>query len=728
MKKVLFTATVDSHILAFHIPYLRYFKEKGYEVHVATNGDEEIPYCDKKYKISFERSPYKLNNIRAIKQLKKVIDKEKYDLIHTHTPMGSVVTRLAARSSRKKNNTRVIYTAHGFHFYKGAPLKNWLMFYPVEKFLAKYTDDLVTINKEDYEIAKSKFKTNVHYIPGVGIDPNKFDIKMSDKEKEELRKSLGLKKDDFVMIYIAELNMNKNQTFLINVMDELVKKYKNIHLILPGKDSYNGKYHEMVKDKKLDSNIHFLGFRKDIPKLLKISNLSVSSSLREGLPVNIIEGMYCGLPVVAVDCRGMSDLIKDKLNGFLFKFNQEKDFETMIEKIYQKKIDLNGIINNNINDSKKYTLNSVMQRYIDVYKSKIIYLRSTSIINDSRAIKEIESYKKRDYNVLALGWDRQKIVDRVENNMIMFNVSSTYGSGLKNLGTFLKYQLWLYKNLKKYKNLYNVIHACDFDTAFVASKIAKKYNKKLIYDIYDYYADCHNLSFLRNIVEKSDIKVINKANSVIICTEQRRKQISKANPRKVSVIHNTPNIKSGNNDIVFDEKKVKICYVGILQDDRLLIEITEQIRENSKYELYVGGFGKYDEYFKKMSQENNNIHFYGQMKYEDVLNLERKCDILFATYNPKVQNHKFSAPNKVYEAMALGKPIIVCKGTGIDELVIKEKIGYSINYDAKEFVNVLNKVTLSEYKAMSEKTQMLYREKYMWEKMEDELINNLEGM
>jgi len=132
MKKVLFTATVDSHILAFHTPFLKYFKENGYEVHVATNGNEDIPYCDKKHVVPFERSPFKLNNIKAIRQLKKIVDAEKYEIIHTYTPMGSVVTRLAAISARK-NGTRVIYSAHGFHFFKGAPMLNWLIFYPIEK-------------------------------------------------------------------------------------------------------------------------------------------------------------------------------------------------------------------------------------------------------------------------------------------------------------------------------------------------------------------------------------------------------------------------------------------------------------------------------------------------------------------------------------------------------------------------------------------------------------------
>ena len=176
-KKVLFSATVDSHILHFHLPYLKLFKEHGYEVHVATNGTEKIPYCDVKHVVSFERSPYKVNNLKAIKQLRKIINNEKFDIIHCHTPMGSVVTRLAAKKARKKYGTRVIYTAHGFHFYKGAPKLNWMLFYPVEKYLAKYTDTLITINSEDYELAKKRFSKrckNIEYVPGVGVDKSKF--------------------------------------------------------------------------------------------------------------------------------------------------------------------------------------------------------------------------------------------------------------------------------------------------------------------------------------------------------------------------------------------------------------------------------------------------------------------------------------------------------------------------------------------------------------------------
>lgn len=335
MKKVLFTATVDSHILAFHVPFLKYFKEGGYEVHVATNGDVKIPYCDKKIKVSFERSPFKVGNIKAISQLKKVVNEEQYDIIHTHTPMGSVVTRLAAKKARKRG-TRVIYTAHGFHFFKGAPIINWLLFYPVEKYLSKYTDTLILINQEDYNLATQKFKKckDIQFVSGVGIDEEKFNFVMSEDEKQELRASLALSEDDFVMIYPAELNKNKNQGFLIQVMEELVKKHGNIHLLLAGRDSYQGYYQNAVKDKKLEKNIHFLGFRKDIPKLLQIADVSVASSKREGLPVNIMEAMYAGVPVVALDTRGTRDLIQDGENGYLIEQGDIENFISSIQKLY----------------------------------------------------------------------------------------------------------------------------------------------------------------------------------------------------------------------------------------------------------------------------------------------------------------------------------------------------------------------------------------------------------
>ena len=372
MKKVLFSATVDSHILAFHLPYLKYFKEMGYEVHVATNGKDNIPYCDKKHIVSFERSPFKINNLKAIKQLKKIIEKEQFDIIHTHTPMGSVVTRLAAKRSRKKYNTRVIYTAHGFHFFKGSSLFNWLVFYPIEKYMARYTDDLITINKEDYHLAKNKFNTNVHYIPGVGINPSKFDINMSKKEINEYRKMLGLNPNDFVMIFPAELSKRKRQLWLINSIKKLLYSHKNIHLLLPGKDSLNGKCKKLIDELNLNNQIHLLGFRDDIPKLLKISNLAVSSAMQEGLPVNIMEAMYVGLPVIALDARGVRELVIDNKNGYIVYNDSEEDFIKYVKRIMKSKSIVKEFSNNSKEMVKDYLLKNVLDKYIEIYNQNLI--------------------------------------------------------------------------------------------------------------------------------------------------------------------------------------------------------------------------------------------------------------------------------------------------------------------------------------------------------------------
>ena len=410
MKKVLFTATVDSHILHFHIPFLKLFKDNGYEVHVATNGSEKIPYCDVKHVISFERSPFKLNNIKAIKELKKIINTEKYDIIHCHTPMGGVVTRLAAKQSRKENNTRVIYTAHGFHFYKGAPLINWLLFYPVEWFLAKYTDTLITINQEDSNLAKKRFSkrcNNIEYVPGVGIDENKFNFKMTKKEKSALRKELGLKDDDFVMIYPAELSKRKRQIWMIKTISDLLKEHEDIHLLLPGNDSLNGKCQTLVNRLNLNDQIHILGYRKDIPKLLKISNLALSSSKQEGLPVNLMEAMIIGLPIIATDCRGNMDLIKNVEGNYLIKSEDFIGFINTVKKIYNKRV-LSNKVKTNI---EEYLLNAVINKMEDIYNKKEIVLIIPNCTDLNRGDQ-------------ALVLETKKVIDAVIPNNVCYMMSN----------------------------------------------------------------------------------------------------------------------------------------------------------------------------------------------------------------------------------------------------------------------------------------------------------------
>ena len=467
MKKVLFTATVDSHILQFHLPFLKMFKENGYEVHVATNGNEEIPYCDVKHVVSFERSPIKINNLKAIKQLKKICEKEKFDIIHTHTPMGAVITRLAAKKSRKKFHTRVIYTAHGLHFFKGSPLKNWLLFYPVEKWLSKYTDTLILINNEDYNFAKKKFKKckDIQYVPGVGIDEEKFDFDLSNKEKTAIRKSLGLEDADFVMIYPAELNWNKNQILIINAMEKLVKKYSNFKVLLPGIDSYKNHYQEIVREKGLNNNILFLGYRKDIPKLLKISNLALATSHREGLPLNVMEAMYVGLPIVATDCRGQRDLIKDNVNGYLVDVNDVDKFARFIEKIYlsnEESIKF-GIESKKI--ISKYLLNNIMKKMISIYfkRKTIMHLLSSNSFSGAENVAcTIINSSMNDYNSFYCSPEGNIIVSLKERNIDFVPIK--------------KLNIKEIKKIVKDKQV-DIIHAHDFKASLYASIF---YNKCII--------------------------------------------------------------------------------------------------------------------------------------------------------------------------------------------------------------------------------------------------------
>jgi glycosyltransferase EpsD len=329
-KKILFCATVDYHFKAFHLPYMKWFKEQGWEVHVAASGEIELPFTDKKFNIPIKRVPLKLQNFHAYKQLKKLIDMNNYQIIHCHTPIGGVVGRLAARRARKLG-TKVIYTAHGFHFYKGASLLNWVMYYPIERGLSYLTDCLITINEEDYSRAVSRrFSANrIEHVHGVGVDTDLFKP-VTENTRHKRRKKYGYSSTDFLMIYAAEFNKNKNQQFLIRTLANIKSDIPNARLLLAG----NGEHLEYCKNlaKKLNVSdmVDFLGYRSDLVEILPICDLAVASSLREGLPVNIMEAMASGLPVIAVSNRGHNELVENNESGWLV---ESEDLQSMSEKI-----------------------------------------------------------------------------------------------------------------------------------------------------------------------------------------------------------------------------------------------------------------------------------------------------------------------------------------------------------------------------------------------------------
>ena len=319
--KVLLTATVQSHICQFHKPLANLLHEHGCEVHVAARDNLaeknglQLDFVEKVYNVPFARSPKSTDNIKAYKELKKIIHEEKYDVIHCNTPMGGIVTRLAARKARK-SGTKVYYTAHGFHFYKGAPKKNWLVYYPIEKLFSKITDKLITITKEDYQLAKEKFHCQVFHMHGVGANSKKFCV-MSDDEKMRLRQEFGIENDTKVILNIGELLPNKNQKTAIMAMENIIRDIPKCKLLIAGNGSEKNNLEELIKEKNLQEHVTLLGYTTEINKYLNICDVLVACSFREGLPLNLMEAMLCGKPIVASKNRGHRELIQDGVNGYL---------------------------------------------------------------------------------------------------------------------------------------------------------------------------------------------------------------------------------------------------------------------------------------------------------------------------------------------------------------------------------------------------------------------------
>lgn len=369
MDKILFTATESQlHIEAFHLPYLKWFKEHGYEVHVATRREKDIPYCDVLHDISFRRSPFRFENLTAYHQLKKIISAHDYKLIHCHTPMGGVITRLAAIRARKKG-TKILYTAHGFHFFKGAPLINWLFYYPVEKWLSKYTDCLITINEEDYGYAKSKgFKSKeIRLIDGVGVDLHKFNPIMT-QDKKALREKYGYRQDDFILIYVGELIFRKHQDYLFNIVNMMKNKIPLLKLLLVGNGALKRNYMETIKKTNLDQYVLFLDYRKDIPDLMALSDVAVSSSRQEGLPVNIMEAMATGLPLVVSNCRGNRDLVHHEVNGFVVDPDKPEEFSSGIEQLFGSEKLRKKFGANSLKVIERYSLSVVLREMGKIYE------------------------------------------------------------------------------------------------------------------------------------------------------------------------------------------------------------------------------------------------------------------------------------------------------------------------------------------------------------------------
>jgi len=370
MKKALMMAHVASMIDLFNMDNIHILQDMGYEVDVACNFEhgsvtsrqrvnefkqELISQGIHVYHIPVPRSITAIGDImKSYHIIKQLAKKNHYDIVHCQSPIGGVIARLACKKARK-HGTKVIYVAHGFHFYKGASIKNWLLFYPIEKYYARYTDCLITMNHEDYNLAKRKMNQAKHikYIPGVGIDTRK--INSINVDIDSKRKELGIPVDSIVIVSVGELNKNKNHEVIIKALAKI--NNPDIHYIICGKGPLKDYLMKLSKELHIDQNVHILGYRKDVIEILKSSDIFAFPSIREGLSVSMMEAMAAGLPVVCSEIRGNTDLIKDGENGYVVDYKDIQMFSMKLDTLYR-------------NEQARENMGNYNKKYIYSFDSK----------------------------------------------------------------------------------------------------------------------------------------------------------------------------------------------------------------------------------------------------------------------------------------------------------------------------------------------------------------------
>lgn len=368
-----------------------------------------------------------------------------------------------------------------------------------------------------------------------------------------------------------------------------------------------------------------------------------------------------------------------------------------------------------------------------VNKYRIVIVRSNPVEPDSRVEKEANSLVKAGFQVMLVVWDREKnyfvktdnkLLENCEVKRVRFGAKASYGDGMKCFFPFVKFQvsllIWLIVNRKKY----DIGHFCDFDTAYTGSLACNLLRKKYVFDIFDYLSTDARKG-MRLLVKRKEDKIINRSDATVICTEKRRLQIKDAMPHRIVVVHNSPErISLTEISKKTSGNRIKIAYIGILQEHRLLKEMIDTVSEMTEVELHIGGFGKLEPFIIEAAKKNENIFFYGRLPYNETIALEKECDIMTAIYDPAIGNHRFAAPNKFYESLMLGKPVIMVRGTGMSEVVEQKKIGELIEFSKEGFRLGLQRIIgrKDEWSALHDIMVGLYEKNYSWTVMEKRLV------
>lgn len=363
----------------------------------------------------------------------------------------------------------------------------------------------------------------------------------------------------------------------------------------------------------------------------------------------------------------------------------------------------------------------------------IFFVASNPFNPDPRAEKQMLTLLKGNYNVYGIGWDRDRkasytynMLDRIEIQEI--GIKSSFGSGLKNLFPIIKFNIKLFSQLIKNNKKIDVVHAVNFDTGLTSLIFTKIFHKKLVYDIYDYYVDSFPVpSSLKWIVRKLENMVINKSDFTIIPIDYRKQQIKGAHPQKLEIVYNTPSYVPDRDLNKYLSNyvpgKLNISFVGAIVPDRFIDELILIAKKRDDIFFHIAGYGS-EELVDKIKANSKNMKFYGKVSYDDGLAISNISDLMIAMYDPKVENHKYSAPNKFYEALFLGKPIIVANGTGVDTLVREYEVGFTVDYSISAFEKLLDTLDKNSLNKFKKNNQMLYETKFSWKKIEKEILDS----